>query len=324
MIKKFKKHIKILLGKYNQFYLNKFKKDKLTIFAFHDVNNSPSEYANDDSLGISKENFETIIDFINKNFNIISPKNINDGLSKGNNALITFDDGYKGVFENAIPILEKLKVPSLHFLNMEPIIKNIPNVSAEICYLSKYNKDFINFAKSKRILNPHQLNCNPELLKEFKKKLKNYQIEELNKKIKRYQGDLVDIETLYSFDQTDLVYYGNHFYNHWNTKVLTNVEIKDQYTINMNELEKFKNYINFFAFTNGKIDRCFNKENLLVINSLNPEKIFFSENSINLNYKNKLLDRVSIMPEDIDTELIFFKILKSTFSSKIKNIKKSV
>ena len=55
-----KKYIKILLGKYNQFYLNKFKKDKLTIFAFHDVNNNASEYVNDDNLAISKDNFEII------------------------------------------------------------------------------------------------------------------------------------------------------------------------------------------------------------------------------------------------------------------------
>ena len=319
-----KKYIKILLGKYNQFYLNKFKKDKLTIFAFHDVNNNASEYVNDDNLAISKDNFEIIINFINKNFNIISPKVINSNLPKKNNALITFDDGYKGVFENAIPILEKLKIPSLHFLNMGPIIKNIPNVSAEICYLSKCNKDFIDFAKYKKILNPYQLNCKPEQLEKFKNRLEKDQLEELDKKIKKYQGDLVNLKTLHNFDKSNFVYYGNHFYNHWNTKVLTEVEIKDQYITNVRELEKFNNYINCFAFTNGKIDRCFNKENLLLINSLNPNKIFFSENSINFNNKNKLLDRVTILSEDVELELIYFKILKSAFSSKIKNMKKSV
>ena len=55
---------------------NYLTKNKLTIFCYHDVSSSPSEFSHKYDLNVSPDTFDFQIDFINKNFNVISPDDL--------------------------------------------------------------------------------------------------------------------------------------------------------------------------------------------------------------------------------------------------------
>ena len=116
-------------------------KDAITIFVYHDVSDSPSEFSRSHDLNVRPSLFEEQIKFIKKNFNVISPHHLLRGEIPHRAALITFDDGFIGYFKNAIKILEKYDLPSIIFLNMGPI-KGEVFWSGLITYLCDKRSDF--------------------------------------------------------------------------------------------------------------------------------------------------------------------------------------
>ena len=89
----------------------------LTVFVFHEVSDNPSEFARKYGLNLTIQNFRNQAEWINNNFNLVSPEALtaNSTLPK-NAALVTFDDGFELAFKNAFPILEELNIPVLMFM----------------------------------------------------------------------------------------------------------------------------------------------------------------------------------------------------------------
>ena len=88
--------------------------NRLRVLIYHDI---PSE---------EEGAFRKQMHSLKKHWNIITPSEFEQMITggsqvNGDNLLITFDDGQKGVYNNAYPILEELNCPSLVFLNMAPI-----------------------------------------------------------------------------------------------------------------------------------------------------------------------------------------------------------
>ena len=71
---------------------------------------------------MSVKKFKDQILFLKKYYKFINPKNIKR--ENQPTALVTFDDGAYSYFKNAVPFLTKQKIPSIHFLNISPIINN--------------------------------------------------------------------------------------------------------------------------------------------------------------------------------------------------------
>ena len=107
-------------------------KNGLTVFCYHDVSSNPSEFSEKFGLNVYPEEFNFQINFINRNFNVISPDDLIGGQVPENAAMITFDDGFRSYFKNAVPILEKYNSPSMIFLNMAP-------VKGDIFFCRSYN-----------------------------------------------------------------------------------------------------------------------------------------------------------------------------------------
>ncbi len=61
-------------------------------------------------------NFEQQIEYLSKNFEIISLDEIHKNNVSNKKAIITFDDGYEDFMSNALPILKKYNVPSTMFV----------------------------------------------------------------------------------------------------------------------------------------------------------------------------------------------------------------
>ena len=113
------------------------------LFRHHEVNDRLSAFARDYGLAISKQGFDAQVRWIKQNFNIIHPSAILEAAPLPDNAaLISFDDGFEGAFLNGVDVLERHDVPSINFLNMDPLRVGRPMVSALCLYLWKTSKAF--------------------------------------------------------------------------------------------------------------------------------------------------------------------------------------
>jgi hypothetical protein len=313
-----KTFIKKIIGKIFKVPYLKFRnKNILTIFVFHEINDKPSLYAKENNLNLTIKEFKEIINLLKKYYNFISPKDINKIRKVENPALITFDDGFLGVFKNALPYLEKKKIPSINFLNMGPIISKKPNISATIQYLEKYNKNFQNFLDKKNIINSSYLSISPKLLNEFQKKFSKISSKTKNE-IKKYQGNLVNQGQLQNWDQSKYVFYANHLYDHWNTIILDKLTLKYLFYKNIHHLKKYKNFINFFAFTNGQPDTCFNFNNLNELKKFNCDLIFSASSGQNKIRDKFFLDRFGISRSELNENIFFYRIFRSFLNFKIR------
>lgn len=290
------------LFRMNPFFRLSLKK-KLTIFVFHEISDYPSNFLSKYSLALSKEQFEFQVSWIKKNFNLISPDDlVKDKKLPNYSALITFDDGYRGTFDNGLPILKKLEIPAIIFLNLNPILNKTSNVSAIACFFER-NKRFVEMAEKEKIYEPYHLNVYPEFLNDF---LKNNSFDEAE--INAFQGELVDLETLNYWSKEEIFFYGNHLYDHWNACALSNEEFEDQYLINTNFLKQFKNSLDLFAFTNGKPETCFQSKHLDILKNINVNRVFSSINGLNSDSNNFLLGRLSTTERDINENHLWFRI----------------
>ena len=302
MKNKFKKVLGAALHKVDKV----FYKNKLSIFNFHEITNEPSEYQKKYKIYHSIDEFKNIVNWISNNYQIISPNEIEKNENQKQSALITFDDGFNGVFKYALPFLIQKKIPSLHFLNMKPIMKRKPSVISLIEYLSLYNEKFKKFLFLKKISFPIY-EVNPLILNNFD------DIDNLNlDKVLKFQGELVNLETLKEYQNNKYVFFGNHLYDHWNTKSLNKNEISNFYYENQKILKQFKNFIDIFAFTHGVPNKNFSKNNLSQILSFDPKYIFFSSGGVR-KLKNKIFDRTFLNYDEIDSKLFYYRKFRANF-----------
>jgi len=306
--------IKKIIGLIFRFSLGLFYKKfnrGLTIFIFHEISDYPSKFAQQHSLAISLESFTRQIEWIKSNYEIVHPSSLLEVNNMPfNAAIISFDDGFLGSFENGLRILKKHDVPSIFFLNMQAILEQKPIASATACYIEKYVPEFKDFSKKHKILSPLHLTLTPCILNSFENE---YDLIDKSL-IMEYQGKFADISVLKKWDNKDLVVFGNHLFDHWNVAALSSEELKEQYVKNEIALSQFKNSINFFAFTNGQPEICFTKRDVAFIYNMGATKVFSAAGGINRNPSDFLLTRMSLCEKDEDEDYIWFKLGRSLFN----------
>ena len=280
-------------------------KNKITIFNFHEVSHDPSEFLRAYDLNINPDVFNFQINFIVNNFNVITPDDLIKGNLKENSALITFDDGFKGVFQNAIPILTKHNASSVIFLNMS-VIKGETFWAGIITYLCKYEDKFINHLHKNKILNQNKalfLYCDVQLVNSFIKKYGIYNKRELL----NYIGEFASFEELKIADEINGVHYGNHLDNHYVSLNLKNAELIDSYKKNEKLLSKFHSKVNLFAFPFGQLHSSFSKEQISILHNYGAQKTFSTHSLIN-NENSTFLDRIPLFEIDNTIYKLWFRI----------------
>jgi len=287
--------------------------DFLAVFVFHEVSDNPSQFILDHCLSSSISTFRTQIEWISENFDIIHPCEILSGKSMGRNqAVITFDDGFAGVFENALPILRDQRVPSIVFLNMQPALERFPLLPAKIAYLSKYSTYFNDFLATKRISKPAFLYASPQLIFEFEDKFGSTD----NELILKYQGAFVDMDTLKRWDDSSLVIYGNHLFQHWNVRALSELDLSEQFIMNRAALSQLDNACDFFAFTYGQKGICWNNRDVDFLLSLGAKAVFSSNGRTNsLASSRTLIDRIGLSEQDNTRSLLWFRLRQAVRAS---------
>lgn len=275
-------------------FFRKIIRNDFLVLLYHDVSDNPSAFHRKENLYVKKRKFKNQILFLKKYYKFINPKEI----KKVNHptALITFDDGAYSYFKNAVPFLTKKKIPSIHFLNISPIINNFFS-SAFAIYL--VNNGYI---KKREFID----------LKydDFKPFLKN---EKLCKKVKEFHGKFITLKYLKKFENNKYVYFGNHLYNHYNVLKLSKSETKYYYKRNLRYLKQFKNNLNFFSYPFGQKNKNYNNSSdKYISNVLKSEKIFYADTFSFNSEVSKFIHRMT-MTNDMDEvafkkKVIFFKV----------------
>ena len=310
-MRNFIKKIIGLIFRYSLGLVYKKLNRSLTIFVFHDISDYPSKFAQQHSLAISLESFTRQIEWIKSKYEIIHPSSLLEVKNMPfNAAIISFDDGFLGSFENGLRILEKLDVPSIFFLNMQAIIEQKPTVSAAARYIEKYVPEFKDFSKKHKILSPLHLTLTPSILNSFENE---HDVIDKNS-IMEYQGKFADISVLKKWDNEKLVVFGNHLFNHWNVAALSSEELKEQYLKNEIALSQLKNSVNFFAFTNGVPEICFTKRDVEFIKNMGAAKVFSVAGGVNRNPSDFLLTRMNLHEKYRDEDYIWFQLGRNLFN----------
>lgn len=298
-----KRTLGIVTRPISQYYLD--RTNGLTAFVFHDVTDYPSSFALQYGLYTSADTFQRQVSWISRNFNVIHPFELIEKTSlPPRAALITFDDGFLGSFENGLDILVKYRLPSVMFLNMRAILESRPILSAIACYLDRYVPEFTKFANSIGIRRPFHLTLKPSHLALFENQFGKIDLQAVS----YYQGRFVNLEILQKWIKSNVVVYGNHLFDHWNSTSLSLNEFDNEYKMNQNSLFQFDNWINLFAFTNGQPVSCFSDSYIERVNQLGSWKAFSSSGSINNNSVAFLLDRLSFTESDDNEDYLWFRI----------------
>jgi peptidoglycan/xylan/chitin deacetylase (PgdA/CDA1 family) len=283
----------------------------LTVFLFHEVTNQPSQFSEEFGLAVSTQTFKRQMLWIQKYFKIIHPFDIlYDNPLPGGAAIISFDDGFLSTFQNGLPILEKMGVPAIVFLNMRAILEQRPILSSIACYLNRYVPAFSAFSKSVGLSPPFHLTLSPSILNAFE----GYYGPINKDAVLDYQGKFADLNTVKAWNNKDVVVYGNHLFEHWNASSLSIEEFEEQYKRNEIALSQLENSVNLFSFTNGQLGTAFSEREVAFLKLLGTGKLFSGVPVLNRDAKKYLLGRVSLSERDKDEDHLWFRIGQAVFN----------
>jgi peptidoglycan/xylan/chitin deacetylase (PgdA/CDA1 family) len=215
--------IYVLLGK-------PFLRRSLTAFVFHEVSDNPNLHARETNTYSDVQLFKKQMGWIKESF---SPLNAGNKTEKGSlqGCLVTFDDGYKGVLSNALPILEDYQVPAVCFVNMATVEGEI-NSSALAMYMARKDQNCA-----------HWENSNPRYFNESIARLTTSEIDQ----VREYQGPFINERELELLSLNPLITIGDHLHNHWHMNSLGMDELNVEIAVGQSKLSNFAWDNRFFA-----------------------------------------------------------------------------
>jgi len=265
-----KKPIKKIFYGFGYFWskqpLIKYFSPNLTILTYHRIlPTSASENINSLDYGnvVDVQYFEQQMDYLSKNYKIISLNDLNKSDPFISSVIITFDDGYYDFYEYAYPILKKYDIKVTLYL-----ITSILNKCAEIWWLKLEdlfnNNDSISLQWN-NIDYVWTLTSNLKKNKCFNT-IKNIilgltssvEVSNLVNSIKPrndrndYYDSFLNWEKIEELDKDKLVTIGSHTHDHLCMRVLSDEQIKNELCISKNILEdRLGHEINHLAYPYG-------------------------------------------------------------------------
>ena len=278
------------------------KRKRAIIFLFHEVSDTPSQFAIDNDLYISTEIFRKQVSWIKSYFNVVKPDQLLQENGRGASAMITFDDGSESIFKHAAPILAEHKLFATVFINMGPV-KGELFWSGKIAYLFKYDTLFRKSVQKKYGKDAF-LYCTQQDIDKWSQLHNEANFED---KVKSYYGRFVSIEQLEESCERN-IFLGNHLYNHFNAAAISEEELTIQYLKNVKTLSQFDNFVNIFSYPFGQPNTCYNKETDDLIKKLGTSMIFSAYPMFNQHSKlTKKMHRIAFNNNDNNIFRLFFR-----------------
>lgn len=265
-----KLYYEIFLNPFIMRLLRYIKKSTINILCYHSIAYEISPFIKGGQV-TPPDVFEDQVKYLKNNYNLMSFDELSWAFAKQQSleraVVITFDDGYRNVFSNAIPILEKYSVPATIFLITDLIDNKKLFWRNKIRYLINIGgrEKLLAFMKDK-ISDPKRLNINswisdPSVLFAYKEL-----VDEYFKLIGLNEYELAQKEQLY-FNNADiqkvdpnLITFGNHTLSHPVLSCLSAEEQKKEIINSYRFLkEKFPERDIYFAYPFGN-GASFNEE----------------------------------------------------------------
>jgi len=249
----------------------------LTVFLFHEITDAPSSFQTEVSNYTTKENFQKSIDWIQRNYNVISIAEINK-ISEASSkpfALITFDDAWQGQLWAARYITSQYDLPFTLFLNFGTIYTKV-----DIAALRVYNSNLVPTFKL--------LTC----LKE------DHKLDDAN--FLEWQGPTLTLDDIRELSEISKCTLSNHSLHHYSAIELSNPDFKRNVQLNEEELNEFNSFNNSYAFTYGSPSKDFTPNHVQILLSLGYKYVFSADaklNSLPIDSRN-LLSRINFSPRD--------------------------
>jgi peptidoglycan/xylan/chitin deacetylase (PgdA/CDA1 family) len=231
----------------------------LTVFLFHSVTDEPSEFLRSAGMWTSTKNFKNQIDWINKNFSIVSVTSLSSqGYLPPNSAIITFDDAWLGSFEAIKNILIPEKIPVCFFVNFGGIIEQF-DIAAVRLYLSLSERS-------------DRLEIEPTNLLESALAISK------DIEFTTFQGPLMTLSQSLELIQSNLVTIGNHLYHHLDANTISDFDFLKQLQLNQELIESNGATGRFFSFPFGAPGINFRQRHLTILKN-ESFNLVFSANS---------------------------------------------
>ena len=222
----------------------------VAVFVYHEVSENPSPFNRQFGLNVQPDTFALQMEMIRERFTLLHPPELLYGGFRRPVALITFDDGNASYFTNALPILKRMKIPSLAFLNMG-------TVRGEVCwsglatYLQQHEPGFRAGWTRAPSGDDYVRFTEPEVARY----LERVDAEALLAKVRAFRGQIASLEEVEAASREPLLYLGNHLYQHHNATLLTNGQLEEAYLKNQEVLDQFPRGLRFVGYPFGRGDR---------------------------------------------------------------------
>lgn len=303
------------LGNFFRYTGKPFLKNSLVIFLYHDVSGTPSEFSQMYDLNVSPLVFRFQMQFIKEHFNIVSPDDLLRGHIPPRAALVTFDDGLRGYFQNAVPILAEYRIPSIIFLNMEPIQGGI-FWSGLITYLCSKRADFVALLKRR---SPHALSKEPLYLHCGKALVKEYfeqQAETLKSEVEAFTGEFAREDDLREASRSSLIFFGNHLFNHEVSILMSDEALVESFLKNAHALKRYSCYRDWFSFPFGQPNTCFTRKQVVLLRQHGAQKVCSAYPLVNFDARSSYLHRIALNASHDSVSKIWFQIWSRTVRDK--------
>lgn len=273
----------------------------VVVFLYHEVSDHPSEFNRDFGIWVTPKTFERHLGLVQEQFEILDPDRLISGRFRTPAALVTFDDGNRSYFEQALPILRQKGIPSVMFLNMATV-RNDPCWSGLVTYLQRRDSGFY----QTRVPRPMGADYCRFTEEEVQRYLAKTDAAALLEKVRRYRGEIATEAEVARAARDPLVFLGNHLYNHVNA-----VESPDRlsrwYRQNQAALDDLPQGRRLFSYPFGRWDRRSSR----LLKEEGAQAQFAGGNLPNLRRDGPVLHRVELGEEVTDGEGLRHQILEN-------------
>ena len=198
----------------------------VVVFLYHEVSDQPSRFNEMFGLNVRPSVFSKQLDLIQHYFRVIDPEALLAGDYETPAALVTFDDGNRSYFQEALPILKAHRMPSVAFLNLGPIRGEVC-WSGLVAYLQHFEAGFY----ESRTPRPTGYDFCRMPESDVRDYLDTIDADTLFERVRIFRGPLACEADLEAVSKEPLVHLGNHLYHHYNATLLSD-RLKVEYRRN--------------------------------------------------------------------------------------------
>lgn len=273
----FKKIIKFLLVKLNliRLFFLFAPKGRLVILNYHRISDKKEESLSPFDIGVTIEKFEKELRCLARDFSVIPFSEAIDLLKNGIDwprfpVVISFDDGYRDIFLNAFPVLEKLNLPAIVFISTRMVEKGEPfwwdeleglvvhnhleeiKLALENCFSPEYDLDLghLKTIPDKRVF----LETLTEQIKKIKGKFRDELLNRLKpllKSGKEAKREVLSWEEIKKLRKKGIEF-GSHSHNHYLLTFEDQKTITEELKVSKQKLEEYlEEKIEFLSYPSG-------------------------------------------------------------------------